>query len=617
MEINVSKALSLFYPTSSFEMVFFEAVANALDANASEINISIQIEEFSKKETLLIVIDDNGDGFNETNFNKFTRLLETENIFNKGLGRLVYLKYFDKVDIESVYGNQKRFFRFSEAFKRKSKIESNVCLPKKTSLHFDSYRLDKIGKYDYLIPSKIKKSLLLHFFPRLFLMKSEGVHFLITISLITQKGNPTYGFHNDEITIAHSDIPELRQKVFPATFLDIHEKITMYYAITYTGEETNVTTALCVDNRTVPIDDIINKDLIPFGYNIVFIFYSDYFNGKSETTRQKMSIEDSIMSKLKSSILEHISRLLDEHVPQIKSNNIETQRKLLDTYPHLNGFFEQESLGLIDRERSLAIAQKKYFSEQRAVLEAQEINDEIYEKSIDVASRALTEYILYRSTIIKRLKEVDHKSPESVLHNLIAPQRITYCNSKDDLFKNNAWLLDDKYMTYRTILSEQDMSHLLKEINIEGESPDTTRPDIALVFSADPTESEKFDVVIVELKKIGEKLAKKEEVVSQLKQRARKLCRHYPDKIQRLWFYGIVDIDTEFRISLKEDKYAQLYSKGEVFYKEETVIIDEEKEIKININVFITSYGTLISDAESRNSTFINIIKNSMKVPSC
>lgn len=71
-------------------------------------------------------------------------------------------------------------------------------------------------------------------------------------------------------------------------------------------------------------------------------------------------------------------------------------------------------------------------------------------------------------------------------------------------------------------------------------------------------------------------MAKREEVVSQLKQRARKLIKHYPNKIQRLWFYGIVDIDAEFRISLKEEKFVELYSSGSVFYKEHDALLDDE-----------------------------------------
>jgi hypothetical protein len=94
-----------------------------------------------------------------------------------------------------------------------------------------------------------------------------------------------------------------------------------------------------------------------------------------------------------------------------------------------------------------------------------------------------------------------------------------------------------------------------------------------IIFSNNPDEVAKIDVVIVELKKLGLGLARKEELVSQLRQRARVLLSHYPEKIQRIWFYGIVDIDNDFRISLLEDDFIELYSPGSLFYKEQSIIV--------------------------------------------
>ena len=74
-------------------------------------------------------------------------------------------------------------------------------------------------------------------------------------------------------------------------------------------------------------------------------------------------------------------------------------------------------------------------------------------------------------------------------------------------------------------MRDQRMSDLLKHIASE-EGEDQTRPDIAIVFSSDPQADSKVSVVMVELKKQGLPLAKNEEVISQLKQRARKLLTY-------------------------------------------------------------------------------------------
>ena len=164
-------------------------------------------------------------------------------------------------------------------------------------------------------------------------------------------------------------------------------------------------------------------------------------------------------------------------------------------------------------------------------------------------------------------------------------------------------------MSYSTILSDLEMSKLMPYLALEGENiNDEKRPDIAIVFSNE-IKQQKTDVVIVELKKLGLPLAKREEVVSQLKQRARKLVKYYPDKIQRIWFYGIVDIDTDFRISLKEDSYTELFSSGSMFYKEHTVLLDEEKDIRVPVGLYVLSFEAFLKDAEIRNSTFLNVLK--------
>ena len=117
---------------------------------------------------------------------------------------------------------------------------------------------------------------------------------------------------------------------------------------------------------------------------------------------------------------------------------------------------------------------------------------------------------------------------------------------------------------------------------------------------------------MVELKKHGVRLAEKEEAVSQLRQRARRLLEHYPNKINRLWFYGITDIDAEFRVSLIEDEFKELFSNGQIFYKSQPIIVGREDN-KFPIDLYVMTYDAFIKDAEFRNSTFLRILKDSIQ----
>ena len=56
MKVKLSEAVKIFFSNSSLEMVFFEAISNSLDAEATKIDIDISIESFSQPETLTIEI---------------------------------------------------------------------------------------------------------------------------------------------------------------------------------------------------------------------------------------------------------------------------------------------------------------------------------------------------------------------------------------------------------------------------------------------------------------------------------------------------------------------------------------------------------------------------------
>ena len=122
MEVNVKQALKIFFSKSSFEMIYFEAFANALEADATEFYIDIKHDK--SLQNLSLALTDNGVGFTDERFQKFGKLFDVEEQSqNKGLGRLVYLCYFEKVCVESYFNNSfKRTFEFNESFKGESEV---------------------------------------------------------------------------------------------------------------------------------------------------------------------------------------------------------------------------------------------------------------------------------------------------------------------------------------------------------------------------------------------------------------------------------------------------------------------------------------------------------------
>ncbi|GHU98766.1 ATPase [Bacteroidia bacterium] len=625
MEINLGRAIDFFYPTSSsLELVYFEAIANAIDAGANKIQVIISVDAYSEPESLTITICDNGEGFTDERYRKFSKLLETEEEDHKGLGRLVFLKYFKKVEIESIFGNQSRKFTFEKNFDKNNFTLTPIAVSTLTGsiLRFSGYLKQKLYSYDFLKPVSIKQSLLYHFYPHLFSITKSEKDLAIEVELTTQKPNPEQGFYNDTQRLIASQSVDLESKSFPAEGLDLFETIDLFYKIKLTNRESSLVTAICVDGRTIPID-IMSRESTPRGYEIVFLLYSDFFTGKTNPSREALTLDEQELKVVKNLFRKNATIILNEKIPSIQTENKQITESLNNNYPHLTGYFDEQPIGIIDRNKAIEVAQRKFFQDQKEVLDgANTVSKEQYEKALNISSRTLMEYILYRNVIIKNLKGIDYKNTEADIHDIIVPRK-KICTKSDlinDLYTNNAWLLDDKYMSYSTILSDLEINKLMPHLALDRESvEDEKRPDITIVFSndvkseestqSDGANQQKIDVVIVELKKLGLPLAKREEIVSQLKQRARKLANYYPDKIQRIWFYGIVDIDKEFRISLKEEQYTELFSAGSMFYKEHSVIIDEEKDIRIPVGLYVLSFETFLKDAEIRNSTFLNVLK--------
>ncbi len=615
MNVNLSNAISHFYPNPSYEQVYLEAVANAFDAGATKINIEISIKAFNHPDTLRVKISDNGEGFTEDNFRRFSYLLETANEDHKGLGRLVFLVYFRKVEVESIYaGNEKRFFCFTRDFSGDSDIKQTSCTDFGTTLTFGDFAGERLNSYDCLVPAKIRESLIGNFFPILFQKKSSGSELVINISLDTATPNPDHDFCSIALSLKPADIPELHTTRIEAPGVDLAEHIEIHYAVENDlAKPKSLLTALCIDGRTQRYN-LVSSDQVPDGYQGIFLFTSGLFQGATDPARQQVVMLDATREKeLKIVLRREVGRILRDKIPRIPEHNNRIRDELATKYPHLEGYFPPESVGLLIRNEVIEMAQRGFFKDQREILECSQLDEEQYDKALEVSARVLMEYILYRTHIIRKLKATDDTNTEGELHDLIVPRRRTFRTTTlpSDVYNNNVWMLDDKYMSYTTILSDEEMTKVIAEIAVVGDEDDDGRPDLTLVFSGNPSDSPKVDIVVVELKRHGVALARKEEVISQLRQRARRLLAYYPNKINRIWFYGITDIDAEFRLSLKEDGFKELFSLGTMFYKPQPIYLEEGGEPFL-VDLYVLTYETLINDAESRNETFLRILKETI-----
>lgn len=594
-------------------MIYFEAFANALDAGATTININIKLSDKEQKQNLCLTIEDNGCGFTDEHFRKFSKLLDVEERTHKGLGRLVYLCYFDNVHIESVYDvNKKRIFDFDENFDGKFVIQDCQEEHTGTVLKMYSFSGYKLGKNEYINPTYIKDALLENFYMKFY--KAKNIGFPICVKI---EANIAGNIKTENITekdLPNFEVMQLKEQV------DIFNKIDLYYYVKEleTLQETKVITAIAVDDRSQKVD-IIAEENFPPRYQMIFLLISESFHGNTDGARLNLTLETAELNKIKAIFRDAIAKVIKNKIPKLAKHNKEKVNYLKTTYPYLTGYFDINEIGYASQTDILKKAQERLFREQKEILGAGELTKEQFEKSLNLSARALAQYILFRQGVIERLKRIDPKNLEEDIHNIIAPKRTEFNESNflADLYKNNVWVLDDKFMSYRTVLSEAEMTNVINVLTSGEETVvDDDRPDIVLYFSADPTseESEKVDVVIVELKRLGLSPERNSDVEIQLENRAIKLSSYYNNRIQRIWYYGIVDLHDDYVRHLRTAQFVPLFSKGKVFYKFNKVYLDSSTDDVVIANTYIMDFSAMVADADIRNETFLKILKEQFDI---
>ena len=342
MEIGITEAIHHFFSNPSFELIYSEALANALDAGARNITISLSIKSFTEPETLEIIIKDDGEGFTDNNFNKFSELLKKSDGSHKGLGRLIYLKYFSKIEIESVYDRNKfRSFTFDNSFKGLSETKQLDAEGKSYSkLTFKIFSNQKLKAYENVNAISIKEYLLKNFLPRFFALKKNDETFCITIDTDVTDQNIEKGFISDTQTITENDLPELKEKVIK------NESIVFFddtFSILYNVEESytkKISTAICVDQRANEIP-LLKAEKIPEKISGIFLLTSKFFDSRVDDSRQELILDNYQKTLIDDMFTEQISEILNDAYPEIEEENKKTSEKLSARYPHLEGYFSK------------------------------------------------------------------------------------------------------------------------------------------------------------------------------------------------------------------------------------------------------------------------------------
>ena len=622
MKISLKNAVTRFYNNSSFPMAIIEAVANAIDAQATQIKVTL---EKQNNLPISLKIEDNGIGFKEDRYNRFSQLLDTEDDKHRGTGRLAYLRYFSSIHIQSVFVDNGQFYErkfiFNDKFsgtEGQETTQANKLNQTGTTLTFRCFNNKQISKLIYLDLAYYKEKLESHFFYT-YISNPE-----LKIELqVSENGNL---LETKEIITAHN--LDFQEKLFQLNFNQTPEQDLFYseepkdfiFRYAHTKQELSeekdgqIFVVLVSDGRSYPLSQKNIKVRIPSKNSFYFVLESEFLNNRTTEDRDHLiDIPQNIFETLETNICTTIS----ETIPSIEQNKKKDIAYIKNRYPHLIGYYDESSvdLGILDRREIINKAQKNFFESQCSILEKeqQDFKEEDYQKIFEISSHTLAQYILFREFTIEEFKvlEADQlsRNNEETLHNKLIPKSP---KKETTLYNNNLWIVDDRFMTYTHALSNSEISTVMNKINIKIDHPDKKRrPDISLIFSKNPEKigtTEKVQLAIIELKALGANDKEKLLGSSQILDYAEAITSlpEYKDKIDSAWFYLVTELNSEVVKKLKRDNgYTELFSLGDY-----PILHNEFKnELPVPVSVFVLSLSSLINDAKTRNHLFLDILK--------
>lgn len=614
----------------NFWQPVLEAITNSLQANAPEIKLRFFKDE--KQGELLgnkinaFEIEDNGDGFNQKNRDNFKQLKATKFSQDedkkgcKGMGRLSYLKVFQEVEILSFTGSEKIEFKFTEKFDHTSLNPVADTSNKSTKISFKN-PTDNILKYEKgqlkkdkrgdLNLEAIKQTVLNHLLPILFFKKSAGKDFKIIFS----DGSA-------EQIIVPKDVPDFQDdKTFELSKKEPADQagFTLLYNIANTDLDNGIVHAYyCANQRAVCEFSKKGVVVAPIPKKIItFLLVSDFFDRDDiiNDTRQDFYInhkdtssfvpfnwDNDINPKLKEKIVEILSVVIPEYEAKKKKQKV----AIIEKRPYLAKYvLSNEAIGILDEKEEIKNAQKAFNKEKNVCLElidsGNSLNEQQKEKLKDALSIELSEYMWLRFNRLKDIKKLlDNKElNEGLIHNLFLPKGAELDEDTyliEDIHKNNLWLIDDRFMSYRYAFSDKKIAKIKEKIQDENQSVmDSKEPDFLVVFDELLKSENDAKGVAVEIKSFG---CNDDEIIKGITQLTKnRMAFGKSEKIKEFYYYLIANVSKPVEEYLEADGFKKIFStSGKIFFSAEK-------------NSYVLPIETLVNECEKRHEIFFKILQ--------
>lgn len=622
----------------------FEAITNSIHAvqdkfeNDWKTKGNIEIFILSNKDGKVqdITIEDNGIGLNYDNFKSFKTTDSPYKIKKggKGIGRLSWLKAFDRVHIISIFEHDRKKYKREFDFKldEEEPISSHTLKEISTSektgtnIKLTNMKENYVNKFPEKIDTVVRKALF-HFLPMLI------------------AGAPSIRFINDN---EDSDIKEMfEQHKYNEQIIPL--KMENEDAIEFTLQNLMINKKIVSDkahmlyfaaNERIVGSHNINNQLglsKQFEYDGHDVYYIgiisgsymdsavvDARNGFYMDEKFKQSLIKKVLSNLEEN---YLKKQLDDLL-EVKAKKLEGVLTEYPRYSYMVGdkktwaksnlpanalneedIFKQLSIYDYRANRDIKNDIKNVLSKSIKPEEIDEKIAEIVTKIGDQNKSSLAEYVAKRKGILDLLEsklgyeDIEHQKryAEEAVHKIICPMTV---DSNDITIDNhNLWILDDRLAYYQYFASDKQIKQFVRSSESKKE------PDIILFNGCTLFErkNQNQPVVIVEFKRPARKdYTAKENPITQiydyiddLKNKQvitpqGRLITEIDDKTP-FFCYIVCDITPSLRNILKRDKMDKELPGGRGLYGENP---------SYNAYFEILEYETILKDARLRNEAF-------------
>ena len=633
----------------------FEAIVNSIQAieedSATKTGI-IEITLIRSKQSKIefanqtnsasivdFIIKDNGVGFTDKNFESFNFAHSTykEKKGGKGIGRFLWLRAFNRVEIESRFKENDKWhlrnFNFEptkDGIEKHKIIQANGTDSRYTTVHLKALKED-FQKWCNTNSEDIALKIIEHCFvyflrtdcPRIIIKDGNEQTVVNDLFGVFTKGQViTKSFpvrsEKFEINIVKLYSSRVDNKVhFCAHTREVqNEKLSIEipeldnFLVDEKGEKFSVAVYVSGDyldekvneERTVIQFAKFSEDLIQYPNEVS---QEEIIKAAAELVREEYS---QYLNTLSEERFERVKRFVQNHPRYrqlFKYRMTDLKRvpsNLSDDKMEIELFKIQQGLDLEVKKEANDILKfieniddKDAFSEKFNML---------YDKIIEVGNSKLSEYIIHRKLVldlldkhIKRSEEGKFQKEDAV-HRLIFPLQ----NLSDDIGfeEHNLWVIDER-LSYHKYLASDKKFKAIQPLK----SASTERPDIIVFnkpFAFTNDEKPYGSIVLIEFKRpMRDDYDEKENPISQINRYAGEIVNNdVKDKDNRtfdfrentpIYAYIICDLTKNLRKFAKDAGYKPLPDNDGFFFFNDNY----------NLYVEIISFDKLIRDSKQRN----------------